>query len=90
MKFIELSEVSALVPLLHSGSPEPLIATENGATVAAIVPANEQDVEDLLLSVNPRFQAILEKSRDRLKAEGGVSSAEVRKRLGMPPADEAS
>jgi antitoxin (DNA-binding transcriptional repressor) of toxin-antitoxin stability system len=86
MKSIELSEVSALATLVLPGSQEPVILTRNGQTVAAIVPVDEQDVESLLLSVNPQFQAILDRSQKRLETEGRVSSAELRKRLGLPPA----
>lgn len=84
MRSIELSEVSALVPLLPPGNQEPLVLTRNGQTVAAIVPADDQDIESLLLSINPQFQAILERSEQRLQSEGGLSSDEVRKRLGLP------
>jgi antitoxin (DNA-binding transcriptional repressor) of toxin-antitoxin stability system len=86
MKSIDLTEVSALVPLVTPGSQEPVILTRDGQTIAAIVPANEQEVESLLLSINPQFQAILERSQQRMESEGGVPSAEVRKRLGLPPA----
>jgi hypothetical protein len=37
----------------------------------------------MLLSINPQFLAILERSQRRLEAEGGLSSDEVRKRLGL-------
>jgi hypothetical protein len=60
-----------------------LFLTQDGHTVAAVVPAADADVESLLLSVNPQFQAILKRSQDRLDAEGAISSAEVRRRLGL-------
>ena len=78
MKTIERSEVSALAPHLQPGSHEPVILTENGHPIAAILPADEQDVESLLLSINPQFQAVLERSQSRMESEGGLSSAEVR------------
>jgi antitoxin (DNA-binding transcriptional repressor) of toxin-antitoxin stability system len=87
VKTIELSEVSALAPHVQPGRQEPVILTENGHTLAAIVPANEHDVESLLLSINPQFQAVLERSERRLKSEGAVSSAEVRRQLGLPEKD---
>ena len=90
MKTIELSEVAALVPLLQSDSQEPLLVTQNGQTVAAIVPANEEEAESLLLSINPKFQAILERSQRRLESEGAITIAEVRKRLEPPPAELAT
>lgn len=84
MKAIELSEVSALAPHVKRGSDEPLLLTDRGHVVATIVPADEQDAESMLLSINPKFQAILERSRQRLETEGGLSSDEVRKRLELP------
>jgi hypothetical protein len=83
MKTIDLSEVAALAPHVQAGSHDPVIVVENGKTVAAILPANEHDVESLLLSINPQFQAILERSQKRLEVEGSLSSAEVRRRLGL-------
>jgi antitoxin (DNA-binding transcriptional repressor) of toxin-antitoxin stability system len=85
MKSIDLSEVSALVPLVTSGGTEPVFVTSEGQTVAAIVPTNAEDAESLLLSINPKFQEILERSENRLKTEGAVSSADVRSKLGLPP-----
>lgn len=87
MRTIELSDVAALVPILQSGSREPLFVTQDGHTVAAVVPANDEEAESLLLSINPQFQAILERSQQRLESEGAVSSVDVRKRLGLPPAE---
>jgi 2-polyprenyl-6-hydroxyphenyl methylase/3-demethylubiquinone-9 3-methyltransferase len=62
-----------------------MLLTDHGQVVATIVPADELEAESMLLSVNPKFQAILERSRRRLEAEGGLSSDEVRERLGLPP-----
>ena len=85
MKSIEVSEVSALAPHVKPGCDEPLLLTDHGQVVATIVPAGERDAESMLLSINPKFHAILERSRRRLETEGGLSSDEVRKRLGLPP-----
>jgi hypothetical protein len=85
MNSIELSEVSALAPHVHSGEQVPLFVTENGHTVAAIVHIDDADKEDFLLSINPQFQSILERSQRRFEKEGGVSSDEIRKRLDLPP-----
>jgi hypothetical protein len=83
MKTIDLSEVAALAPYLQSGA-EPVVLIQDGRTVGAIVPATDDDVESMLLSINPRFEAILLRSQERLESEGGVSSAEARRRLGLP------
>ena len=84
MKAIEISEVSALAPHVKPGCSEPLLLTDHGRVVATIVPADEQDAESMLLSISPNFGAILERSRRRLESEGGLSSEQVRKRLGIP------
>lgn len=86
MKTLDLADVAALVPHLQSDSREPVFLTKDGHTVAAVVPAADEDMESLLLSVNPQFQAILERSQKRLEMEGGMSTAQVRERLGLPPA----
>jgi antitoxin (DNA-binding transcriptional repressor) of toxin-antitoxin stability system len=86
MKTIELSEVPALASYVQPASSEPVVLTQDGQAVAAVIPGDQQEVENLLLSTNPQFQAILERSQRRLESEGGLSSAEVRQRLGLPAA----
>jgi antitoxin (DNA-binding transcriptional repressor) of toxin-antitoxin stability system len=83
MKTIDLSEVTALAPHVQAGSQEPIVLTENGRTVAAILPSDEQGVESMLLSLSPQFKVILDRSQQRLDAEGGLSAADVRARLGI-------
>jgi antitoxin (DNA-binding transcriptional repressor) of toxin-antitoxin stability system len=84
MKAIDLSEVSALAQHIQPGCTEPLLLTDRGRVVATIVPANEEDAESMILSIDPTFGAILERSRMRLDSEGGLSSEQVRERLGIP------
>ena len=84
MKTIDLSQVAALTPHVQPGNQEPVILLQNGQTVAAVLPADEEAVESMLLSLNPRFQAVLERSQKRLESEGGLSVADVRARLGLP------
>jgi hypothetical protein len=81
---IDLSEVLALAPHVQPGSHEPVILTHGGQTVAAVFPASGDEIEDLLLSANAQFQNILERSQRRFESEGGISSADVRRRLGLP------
>ena len=42
------------------------------------------DFETVSLSTNPKFLAMIERSRARQKLEGGISSGEMRRRLGIP------
>jgi hypothetical protein len=85
MKSIDLSDVAALAPHVQPGAQVPLFVTKNGHTVAAVVPTDDDDIEDMLLCINPEFQAIFERPQQRVDAEGGVSSSGVRNRLGLPP-----
>jgi antitoxin (DNA-binding transcriptional repressor) of toxin-antitoxin stability system len=84
MKAIEVSQVSALAAYIKPGCSEPLLLSDHGRVVATVVPADEDDAQNMLLSINPKFGEILERSRLRLESEGGLSSAEARKRLGIP------
>jgi hypothetical protein len=52
-------------------------------TVATPLPIENTDMETAALSYNPKFLAIIERSRARQKAEGGISSDEMRRRLGL-------
>jgi prevent-host-death family protein len=52
----------------------PVIITRNGRAVAVLIaPADDEDLENLVLSRSPRFQAILNKSRQSIKAGKGLS-----------------
>ena len=46
-------------------------------------PQLEDDEETVALANNPKFLEILERSRARYKAEGGISLEEMRRRLGL-------
>ena len=43
--------------------------------------ATDADVEDLEVSSSPAFRAIMERSEARYRADGGLSTEEVRSRL---------
>jgi hypothetical protein len=51
--------------------------------LAALVSLEGVDEESLSLSTNPQFLEIIEQSRARLRTEGGISSDEMRRRLGL-------
>jgi prevent-host-death family protein len=52
----------------------PLVITRNGKAVAVLlVPAADDDLERLLLGRSPRFQALLDRSRQSLKDGQGLS-----------------
>ena len=61
----------------------PIVVVKNGKPVAAVVPLRNADVETVSLSTNRKFLAIIERSRSRYKKEGGISSKDLRQRLGI-------
>jgi antitoxin (DNA-binding transcriptional repressor) of toxin-antitoxin stability system len=84
MKSIDLSDVAALTPHVAAGAHDPVLVTKDGATIAAVIPVTGEDAEQLLLSLSPQFQAILQRSEERLRQEGGLTTDELRRRLGLP------
>jgi antitoxin (DNA-binding transcriptional repressor) of toxin-antitoxin stability system len=59
----------------------PLIVTHQGQPIAALVPIENADLETTALSTNRRFLELIERSRARVQAEGGISSEEMRRRF---------
>lgn len=84
MKTLEISKATApLAEYARDVSKEPVILTVGGRPVAVLVSIENADLETVTLSTHPQFLALIERSRARQKAEGGISSAEVRRRLGL-------
>jgi antitoxin (DNA-binding transcriptional repressor) of toxin-antitoxin stability system len=84
MKTIELVQATApLAEYAQEVSKELIIVTVGGKPVAALVSIENADLETVTLSTHPQFLALIERSRARQKAEGGISSAEMRRRLGL-------
>ena len=84
MKIIELSEAkSSLATYANEVSEEPLVIAIDGKPVAALVSLENTDFETISLSMNSQFMALIERSRVRQQREGGISSKEMRQRLGV-------
>jgi prevent-host-death family protein len=87
MRIAPLADVKARLSayLDECGAEGPLIITRNGKAVAVLlVPQDDDDLERLILARSPRFQALLNRSRQSLKEGKGLSEtafwAAVRKR----------
>ena len=88
MRILELAEANAsLAEYARDVTKEPVIVTVDGKPVAALVPIENADLETVMLSTHPQFLALIERSRARQRAEGGISSEEMRRRLGLEAAD---
>lgn len=59
--------------------------TRRGKPVAAVVPVGGMDLESLSLATNPDFIALIERSRARYRATGGLSLEDVRQKYGIKP-----
>lgn len=85
MKTVEVSKATLPLSDYTKGvKKEPVIITKEGRPVAALVSLPNTDIETVSLSNNPKFIALIERSRARQKSEGGISSEEMRRRLERP------
>ena len=84
MKTLELGKATAPLATYARGvKKEPVILTSHGKPIAALILLTNADLETISLSTNPKFLALIERSRRRYKTEGGISSQEMRRRLGL-------
>jgi antitoxin (DNA-binding transcriptional repressor) of toxin-antitoxin stability system len=82
MKIIEQADATGtLAEYSAQIEKEPVIVTSQGRPVAALVPIENADLETVSLSTNREFIELIQRSRARFRAEGGVSSQEIRGRF---------
>jgi hypothetical protein len=85
MKTIEVTQATnSLGQYARELEQEPLVLTEGGHAIAALFPMDDADFESLVLSLNPRFQAMIERSREEYRNGASLSADEVRRELGIP------
>jgi antitoxin (DNA-binding transcriptional repressor) of toxin-antitoxin stability system len=83
MKIVEKAEATAtLAAYAEAIGSGTVIITDQGKPVAALVAIENADLETVALSTNRQFIELIERSRARIQAEGGISSEEMRRRLG--------
>lgn len=83
MRTIELDEATdSLSAYARRIRRQPLIVTLRGRPVAALTPIGPHtDLESLAVANDPRFRAMIERSRRLYPAGSGIDAAEVRRRL---------
>jgi len=82
MKKVELSQAAGLLSeYAEKADREPVVVTRRGRRFAALVPFDAGAWEDFVVSTHPDFIGIIGRSTARYKAEGGISTAEMRRRL---------
>ncbi len=75
MRIAPLADVKARLSayLDECGDEGPLVITRNGKAVAVLlVPYDDDDLERLMLERSPRFQALLNRSRQSIKEGKGL------------------
>jgi prevent-host-death family protein len=77
MRIAPLADVKARLSAYveQCATDGPVVITRNGKAVAVLLaPADDDDLEGLLLARSPRFQGLLGRSRQSVKAGRGLSS----------------
>jgi antitoxin (DNA-binding transcriptional repressor) of toxin-antitoxin stability system len=83
MKTIDVDEATTtLSDYARRGLKETVVVTRRGRPILALTPVRG-DWESIAVATNPRFMEIVERSRASLAAGKGVSTAEMRRRLGL-------
>ena len=80
MRIAPLADVKArLSAYLEQAEKEgPIVITRNGKAVAVLLaPHDDDDLENILIARSPRFQAVLNKSRQSIKAGKGLSEKDL-------------
>ncbi len=87
MRIAPMADVKARLSayLDQCGAEGPVVITRNGKAAAVLlVPYDDDDLERLILGRSPRFQALLDRSRQSIKEGKGLSEEDfwkaVRKR----------
>ncbi len=62
---------------------EPVVVMRRGKPMAALMPLDEDEWEDMIVSKHPGFIALIERSRARYKAGHGISLAEIKRKYGI-------
>jgi prevent-host-death family protein len=84
MKTLEIQDATAsLAEYVRDVDKEPVIVSRRGKPVAALIAIENTDWETASLSTNPQFLALVQHSRMRQEKEGGLSSVEIRSRIGL-------
>jgi len=89
MKKVELARATDSLESYARGlGQEPLVLTEGGHAIAALLPMDDSDVQAMMLSLSPKFQAIIDRARAEYESGASLSAEQARRELGMAGSDE--
>jgi prevent-host-death family protein len=90
MRIVDKAEATAsLADYAAEAEQEPVVVTSQGKPIAVLIAIENADLETISLSTNRAFIDLIERSRARQRAEGSISSEELRRRLGMDKTDQS-
>ena len=89
MKRVEISEaVDKLADYVRRlDDEEPVAITDGDQVLAVLIATPNSDWESVSLSLNPKFQEILERADRQYWKEGGIPLDQVMEELGLTQAD---
>jgi len=82
VKRVELVDTGLHSTYAKDARHETLVLTVKGKPVLALMALSpDTDLENLVVTTHPKFQAIMARSQARYEAEGGLSTEQVRRHL---------
>ena len=82
MKKLELTQATnSLEHYARELENEPVILTDGGHAVAALLPFDDADLESMALSLDPKFNVIIERAREEYRNGASLSAEVVRREL---------
>jgi antitoxin (DNA-binding transcriptional repressor) of toxin-antitoxin stability system len=86
MMRVDLKEATdSLSEYTRKARKEPVVVTRHGKPVALLRSLTQDEWEDFVISTDPRFIAMIERSRVRYKPGRGIPLAEVMRTYGIKP-----
>jgi prevent-host-death family protein len=86
MKSLEMMEATGdLASYAAQVRREPMVVTNHGKPVMALMSIENADMESVNLSTDKRFIALIERSRALYKPGTGISLAEIKRKYGIKP-----
>jgi len=86
MMRVELADATeSLSEYTRKARKEPVVVTRHGKPVAMLRSLTEDEWEDFVVSTDPRFIALIERSRARYKPGTGIPLAEIMRKYGIKP-----
>ncbi len=81
MKTLEMKQARGeLASYVQQVRNEPVVVTDHGKPVMALLPIENADLETVSLSTDPRFIALVERSRRLYRVGAGIPLEEIRRK----------